>query len=53
MKIACLISGLPRSIENNIDQIKNIFGIDIDYFLHLICILLRRANPAKMSQMRA
>ena len=36
MKIACLISGLPRSFKYNIDKMINIFeGLDIDYFLHL------------------
>ena len=36
MKIACLISGLPRSFQYNIDRMINAFeGKDIDYFLHI------------------
>lgn len=35
MKIACLISGLPRSFQHNIKMIKNIFGENTDYFLHV------------------
>ena len=35
MKIACLISGLPRSIKYNIEKIKNILREDIDYFVHV------------------
>ena len=36
MKIACLISGLPRTFQYNIHKIINVFqGKDIDYFLHI------------------
>ena len=35
MKIACLISGLPRSIKYNIEKIKNILGENTDYFVHV------------------
>ena len=36
MRIACLISGLPRSFQYNIDRMINAFeGKDIDYFLHV------------------
>lgn len=36
MKIACLISGLPRSFQYNIYRMINTFqGNDIDYFLHI------------------
>ena len=36
MKIACLISGLPRSFQYNIERMINVFeGQDVDYFLHI------------------
>ena len=36
MKIACLISGLPRSFQYNIEKMIAVFeGQDIDYFLHV------------------
>lgn len=36
MKIACLISGLPRTFQYNIHKMINVFqGKDIDYFLHI------------------
>ena len=36
MKIACLISGLPRSFQYNIDKMMDVFeGKYVDYFLHV------------------
>jgi uridine kinase len=35
MRIACLISGLPRSFKYNIEKMKKILGENTDYFLHI------------------
>jgi uridine kinase len=34
-RIACLISGLPRSFNYNIDKMKAVLGVNVDYFLHI------------------
>tara|TARA_Y100000991_G_C21959975_1_gene343975 strand:- start:151 stop:1539 length:1389 start_codon:yes stop_codon:yes gene_type:complete len=35
MKVACLISGLPRSFQYNVDKIKKLLGEYTDYFVHI------------------